>query len=375
LPTNNQNFIIKKNETSNNHCSNIERANEPISVEKQQNQLPLTNNNFINLIQMNESVLIDLDVKNEFLKKVKSNSNSDKNKEHNNNIEDIIEKEDAKKDYPKKIRKLGIKIQTPKLNKDLYEFNLYDEFSFFNKLFFDGKLDCVAVEWSKRMTLCAGTFQQKDGLPLIRLSEPLLKFRDIKDTKETLIHEMIHAWNYVESHDLSDDPSGHGMNFKKKMNEINQKSEYSITIYHHFNEEVDYHRKHIWKCDGICQTKPPYYGFVKRAMNRVPGPGDRWWNEHKIKCGGNFDKIAEPENYKNKKIKKVNKNSKKKIFDKNNDLKNYNPQEGNNNFKNIDNFLAKKEDSKIKIKKDKNEKNSPLKNNILNNKEKINNLL
>lgn len=39
-------------------------------------------------------------------------------------------------------------------------------------------------------------------------------------------------------------------------------------------------------------------------MNRAPGPYDFWWNEHKIKCGGTFVKIKEPEKQKNSKGKK-----------------------------------------------------------------------
>ncbi len=33
---------------------------------------------------------------------------------------------------------------------------------------------------------------------------------------------------------------------------------------------------------------------MKRAMNRAPGPTDKWWAAHKSKCGGTFHKIKEP---------------------------------------------------------------------------------
>src|SRR5688572_21616627 len=56
----------------------------------------------------------------------------------------------------------------------------------------------VFVEWSRRMTLCAGTCSYRRGGPVrIALSEPLLKYRTMTDIKETLLHEMIHAWQYV----------------------------------------------------------------------------------------------------------------------------------------------------------------------------------
>ena len=41
----------------------------------------------------------------------------------------------------------------------------------------------------------------------------------------------------------------------------------------------DFHRCNIfrWKCDGPCQNRRPFYGMVKRSMNRAPGPTDRWY--------------------------------------------------------------------------------------------------
>ena len=210
-----------------------------------------------------------------------------------------------------------------KINSD-YQFDIYDEFNLYNTLYFEGKLGTVSVEWSKRMTLCAGTFQVKDFLPLIRLSEPLLKFRELKEVRETLIHEMIHAYNYVLKHDLKDDSSGHGVNFKNKMNEINSKTEFNITIFHKFYDEVDFHRNHIWRCNGKCKDFQPYFGYVKRAMNRAPSKSDNWWGAHQKNCGGDFIKISQPEkkiknkNVNNKDIKNMLEGIEKKELEKNN---------------------------------------------------------
>lgn len=44
----------------------------------------------------------------------------------------------------------------------------------------------------------------------------------------------------------------------------------------------------------------PFYGYVKRSMNRAPGKNDTWWAQHQSKCNGVFEKVAEPESYKNK---------------------------------------------------------------------------
>lgn len=40
--------------------------------------------------------------------------------------------------------------------------------------------------------------------------------------------------------------------------------------------------------------KPPYFGLVKRAMNRPPGPNDTWYRQHQETCGGDFIKIVAP---------------------------------------------------------------------------------
>ena len=79
-------------------------------------------------------------------------------------------------------------------------------------------------------------------------------------------------------------------------------------MYHTFHDEVELYKTHWWKCDGPCARKPPFYGFVKRPMNRAPGPNDRWWGQHQQTCGGTFIKVKEPEGYGQKKSKKKQEN-------------------------------------------------------------------
>ncbi|KAF7193867.1 SprT-like domain-containing protein Spartan [Pseudocercospora fuligena] len=55
------------------------------------------------------------------------------------------------------------------------------------------------------------------------------------------------------------------------------------------------YRTHIWQCDGPCKSQPPFFGLVKRSMNRPPGKSDTWWSKHQEECVGTFTKIAEPE--------------------------------------------------------------------------------
>lgn len=175
--------------------------------------------------------------------------------------------------------------------------NIQALFTAFNVKFFQHKLDCVALEWSRRMYQCAGICyyrRSRMGTSItIRLSEPLLKLRQRKDLVETLLHEMIHAYLFVLN--IRESNGGHGPNFKRIMVSINQTAGTNITVYHTFHDEVNAYKTHVWKCNGICQHRQPFYGVVKRTCNRAPGPSDVWWAQHKQSCGGYFAKISEPE--------------------------------------------------------------------------------
>ncbi|XP_042561830.1 DNA-dependent metalloprotease SPRTN isoform X2 [Clupea harengus] len=162
------------------------------------------------------------------------------------------------------------------------------------------------------MTLCAGvcSYEGRGGLCSIRLSEPLLKLRPRRDLVQTLLHEMIHALLFVTQNNR--DRDGHGPEFCKHMDRINQATGTKITVYHSFHEEVDVYRQHWWRCNGPCQNRKPYLGYVKRAMNRAPSPRDPWWNDHQRTCGGTYMKIKEPEGY-GKKGKNDNKDKDNKL--------------------------------------------------------------
>lgn len=131
----------------------------------------------------------------------------------------------------------------------------------------------------------------------LKLSTPLLQYRPRSDTINTLLHEAIHAYFFITTswkHSRGDDGTGHGEGFQLLADAINTHGGYQITIYHTFHDEVDSYRTHVWKCDGPCQTQPPYFGLVKRSMNRAPGKSDPWWVKHQTDCGGAFTKIQEP---------------------------------------------------------------------------------
>lgn len=203
---------------------------------------------------------------------------------------------------------------------EIEAFDLYEQFTLYNAIYFSDLLGCISVSWSEKMTSCAGVFSVVHGIPKIRLSEPLLKFRTLNELKETLLHEMIHAYCFVKNFDMSDDLSGHGFHFKKKMNEINKVTGLNITIYHSFHDEVDFYKKYVWRCNGKCRNLPPYFGYVRRQMNRPPQPADRWWKAHQQTCGGKYERISptDEEIQKEKEEKKKKKKEEKKREDKEN---------------------------------------------------------
>lgn len=176
--------------------------------------------------------------------------------------------------------------------------DIHELFLYYNDLCFGGNLGSVIVRWSSRMKLCAGTCTYEiGGRCVISLSEPLLKYRSVKELKETLLHELIHAYLFVTNN--CKDRSAHGPEFIFHMNRINMKTGLNITIYHSFINEVNFYRTNIWRCNGPCRLEAPYYGFVKRSINRAPGPNDSWWNLHLSKCGGKFTKISDSDKTRN----------------------------------------------------------------------------
>ncbi|KAF4549212.1 Hypothetical protein D9617_23g006270 [Elsinoe fawcettii] len=177
-------------------------------------------------------------------------------------------------------------------------------FFLYNTVYFRSLLlPQVQVIWSPKLTLCAGICEKiKDdkGNNIIRLklSEPLLKFRPRSDVIDTLLHEAIHAYFFLTTswqHSRGDDGTGHGSGFLLLADAINNHGNYHVTVYHTFHDEVDSYRTHIWQCDGACRTQPPFFGLVKRSMNRPPGRSDSWYKRHQDECGGNWTKIAEPD--------------------------------------------------------------------------------
>ncbi|WPH04767.1 Hypothetical protein R9X50_00766200 [Acrodontium crateriforme] len=180
-------------------------------------------------------------------------------------------------------------------------------FSLYDVLYFRSLLSSrVEVSWSARLTLCAGICElirdpsngNKFTRIRLKLSEALLKYRPRTDVINTLLHESIHAYFFITTswkHSRGDDGTGHGAGFLLLADAINNHGSYEITVFHTFHDEVESYRTHIWQCDGPCRSQAPFFGLVKRSMNRAPAKGDSWWIKHENECGGKFKKISEPD--------------------------------------------------------------------------------
>ena len=148
-----------------------------------------------------------------------------------------------------------------KVNAEIDSAPIFQKFVEYSVLYFDGILhrSAVKLEWSNRMTRCAGVaYFHKEGNCTIRLSKQLLKYRSLKELEETLLHEMIHAYLFLTKEQTYDDyiNEGHGQvrilyiqAFLLKMNEINKEEGCNISVYHNFQEEVKSYQNHIWECD------------------------------------------------------------------------------------------------------------------------------
>ncbi|KAL4432031.1 hypothetical protein ABPG74_017767 [Tetrahymena malaccensis] len=172
----------------------------------------------------------------------------------------------------------------------------YELFQFYDAYFFQNRLEACEMKWSKRMTSCAGTCKHSSyNSCTITLSESLLQYRNSNELKETLLHEMIHAYLFLTNPKACLAEGGHGEEFKSLMSFINSVTGLNITVYHSFIDEVELFKVHVWKCNGPCQNQPPYFGTCKRQMNRPPQKSDTWFESHQKNCGGQFIKIDGPE--------------------------------------------------------------------------------
>ncbi len=91
-------------------------------------------------------------------------------------------------------------------------------FARFNYAYFDGEIPAHEIAYNNRFSNVAGRITYKP--PKIELSPKHLRGKP-EQLRETLLHEMIHAWLFAKNQN-----PGHTSAFKKKMRELGLKSIY-----------------------------------------------------------------------------------------------------------------------------------------------------
>jgi predicted SprT family Zn-dependent metalloprotease len=115
-------------------------------------------------------------------------------------------------------------------------------FAELNNYYFNGEVPVCRIRYNGRFSNSAGRITYSERPLLIELSPKHFKEHPHEALRDTLLHEMIHAWLYDKNGD-----TGHGAAFRKKMRECGMTS-----IYHDlgnvkpFNESV---KRYILRCE------------------------------------------------------------------------------------------------------------------------------
>lgn len=157
---------------------------------------------------------------------------------------------------------------------------LENAFNEFNKFYFGGVLPKVIIKYCNSKGY-VGLFcppKYKTELCTIKIT----KYYEMpnQSIEETLIHEMIHLWQYINGH-----YDYHGKSFKEMMNKINaigkhnitvtDKQKYDASIYSGVNEKIWYIIifKHSAFTKAIikCENEQKMYSFYKRLQKYKMG--------------------------------------------------------------------------------------------------------
>lgn len=131
-----------------------------------------------------------------------------------------------------------------------------------NARYFSSLLPPISIVWSRRLTASVGMFVSRGGPRAsgegvsgrgrreIRLSLPLLERLAERtpyaeqELLNILGHEMIHQWQF----DVLKRRPNHGLDFLRKMTEMNRSGEVAITTYHSLQTEVLALSRFAWRC-------------------------------------------------------------------------------------------------------------------------------
>jgi len=162
-----------------------------------------------------------------------------------------------------------------------------------NARYFAGLLPPISIVWSRRLTASVGIFASRGGPRSpqlastdrgrreIRLSLPLLERLAERapyaeqELLNTLAHEMIHQWQF----DVLKRRPNHGLDFLRKMTEMNRSGEVAITIYHSLQKEVLALSRFVWRCKDCCR-------LYRRQRNTIEPT-----RHHCGACGGPLQEL------------------------------------------------------------------------------------
>jgi predicted SprT family Zn-dependent metalloprotease len=165
-----------------------------------------------------------------------------------------------------------------------------------NARYFSGSLPRIAIRWSRRLTSSVGMFVSRGGPRTSRPATPNRSHREIRlslplfvrlaerssyveqELLNTIAHEMIHQWQF----DVLKRRPDHGLEFLRKMTEINRSGEVSITTYHSLENEVFALSRFAWRCNDC--------GRVYRRQRNTIQPE----HHHCGVCRGSLLKILSP---------------------------------------------------------------------------------
>jgi predicted SprT family Zn-dependent metalloprotease len=140
-------------------------------------------------------------------------------------------------------------------------------FATLNNEFFGGEIPTHRIAYNGRFSNLAGRITYKP--PLIELSPKHFE-RDPAALRDTLLHEMIHAWLFARGEN-----PGHTARFKKKMRELGLRS-----IYHDLGSAAprrESAKRFILRCDActmelLRKKKPPALVSCGRCSRRKYDP-------------------------------------------------------------------------------------------------------
>lgn len=165
-----------------------------------------------------------------------------------------------------------------------------------NARFFAGLLPPISIVWSRRLTSSVGMFASRGGPRAprpdgadrshreIRLSLPLLERLAERtpyaeqELLNTLAHEMIHQWQF----DVLRRRPNHGLDFLRKMREMNRSGDIAITTYHSLQKEVLALSRFAWRCRDCgrvyqrqrrtIEPKRHHCGACRGSLQELPPP-------------------------------------------------------------------------------------------------------